>query len=866
MEQNYDNLVHVDENSQNENGVFRRLRHLLREQFSFKNPYMKLVLLRLPSIIFADFILMNSDQIMSHFYPEETKPADSSFFNIFVVYSLSRFALVSLLLVCVLLFVLSLDYVLNTFKCITLVSLPFVFTYLMDELNRQVPEPNGALSLDAYIGSIQVPKFVIIILIYALIVSLTIHIYQDIYKNIIFDKFNVHGHYLASRESGNAALVNYLESLANVQYEGLFTNQEENNAPNPRAETVNDSNTDTTTPISVSFEEIYNNSRFKWFHINKRRIFIITYSVLSIVFNEIPQHLFVSEKSDESEQDKRPFNIMSLGYLLLLTYDLGVNMDQMLLRSLIKLKILSRLVSQYGLHNFLSFNWFQRLRVPFLLRVYFLVRTYIFTLNFIFYYGFYAEFDAKLAAQNLTETSSLFYSVVNFIKRLGGSTDKVSQGASIFEVDYGAHPREEYLIASSAYHFASILPFRTTLYASTSKQAFSVSGETVLIYFRMLVLNLTTNLVGIACTTSILSYQFFLIGQAMQYMLNAKSDTPALQRQNMNDNDLGNVGDVAAILFFLLSIQSGLSSLPAKHRIEKFFKNYSLLFIAILHYFHATLDTQLMGLTASSKLNWRSEKHFRVIGLSATLILIPIGILTYLIRNYTLSTWFLAATAFNLELIVKMSVSLISYLLFSIEASQFKTSYEQFKKDVELNSKTISFSEKLDDYLYYVKAFGHTFEFFIALVLFFNGGYILFFESYGAIRAIMMCIHAYFHIWCQARKGWSAFMKRRTAISKLRQLAVFNKANFMSLMKRQRTASDHETSLDSTEESDEYELRTHDVCAICFFELSAHEARITSCHHIFHFICLRKWLYLQETCPMCHQLVCQPQTTATAAT
>lgn len=40
----------------------------------------------------------------------------------------------------------------------------------------------------------------------------------------------------------------------------------------------------------------------------------------------------------------------------------------------------------------------------------------------------------------------------------------------------------------------------------------------------------------------------------------------------------------------------------------------------------------------------------------------------------------------------------------------------------------------------------------------------------GAIRAIMMCIHAYFNIWCEAREGWTVFMKRRSAVYKISTL------------------------------------------------------------------------------------------------
>ena len=70
----------------------------------------------------------------------------------------------------------------------------------------------------------------------------------------------------------------------------------------------------------------------------------------------------------------------------------------------------------------------------------------------------------------------------------------------------------------------------------------------------------------------------------------------ANENDNQNENELLNVGDVAAILFFLLSVQSGLSSLNGRNRIEKFFKNYTLLFIAILHYLHNNLDTKVINI------------------------------------------------------------------------------------------------------------------------------------------------------------------------------------------------------------------------------------------------------------------------------
>lgn len=81
----------------------------------------------------------------------------------------------------------------------------------------------------------------------------------------------------------------------------------------------------------------------------------------------------------------------------------------------------------------------------------------------------------------------------------------------------------------------------------------------------------------------------------------------------------------------------------------------------------------------------------------------------------------------------------------------------------------------------------------------------------------MMVIHAYFNIWCEARAGWSVFMKRRTAVHKISSLPEAN-----------------------TEQLADFD----DVCAICYQEMTT--AKITRCKHYFHGVCLRKWLYVQD--------------------
>jgi len=168
------------------------------------------------------------------------------------------------------------------------------------------------------------------------------------------------------------------------------------------------------------------------------------------------------------------------------------------------------------------------------------------------------------------------------------------------------------------------------------------------------------------------------------------------------------------------------------------------------------------------------------------------------------STWLLAVSIFSIEVIVKVLVSLAIYSLFLIDA----------------------FWEHFDDCVYIIRSFGNIVEFVFGIILFFIGFWILAFESGGAICVIMMCIHAYFNIWCKAKDGWSVFMKRHTAVNKINSLP---------------------------EAKAEQLERLDDVCAICYQEMQS--AKITQCNHYFHGVCLRKWLYVQDRCPLCHDIL-----------
>nr|XP_033788847.1 E3 ubiquitin-protein ligase RNF139 [Geotrypetes seraphini] len=267
------------------------------------------------------------------------------------------------------------------------------------------------------------------------------------------------------------------------------------------------------------------------------------------------------------------------------------------------------------------------------------------------------------------------------------------------------------------------------------------------------------------------------------------------------------LGFVAPVLFFILALQTGLSGLKPEERLVRLSRNMCLLLTAILHFIHGMTDPVLMSLSASHVSSFR--RHFPVLLVSACLFFLPILLSYVLWQYYALNTWLFAVTAFCVELCLKVIVSLTVYTLFMIDG-YYNVLWE-----------------KLDDYVYYVRSTGNIIEFIFGVIMFGNGAYTMMFESGSKIRACMMCLHAYFNIYLQAKNGWKTFMNRRTAVKKINSLPEIK--------------GEQLTEID-------------DVCAICYHEFHT-SARITPCHHYFHALCLRKWLYIQDTCPMCHQKV-----------
>ena len=700
------------------------------------------LIMRLPSLAIGDFILSCSDQLY-----DEMEARLGFALNSFFLSLATRSTVLIGLFGASLLFSLGIAHIRRFYKVLALVSLPFVFTWLIDAAHHLRPPTSPSLLDDhhALVSTLVVPLatlhaaayWSLVVLIYAGIATLAMRLYVDTFVELISDRRRMYDGYAAivrqhreavdaaaaaaasadSDETADAAnnnggggddvddelhvsmsLSEYVDYLVDKYY------SEDDDADDNNQETAAATAAADRGDIEVDEEAQANAVRL-------RRLYILAYFALA---------LFVNEWLDS----RPPYNIVSLGYLLLLTYDLSSAMDQIILRLLVQAKRLRKLVASYGFNEFLSHNWFKRLRVPHTLRVYLLVKCVSFALKFALFRHSYAQLDAKMASDEASATHA--YSIVYAVLGWFSSASSATPNSSEFPTNATAT-----LIASDG-----------------GGEESNQSGITCELFARMLLVHLTENTMGIAGLASLMSYKFHYFGAFVNRLVVAKAKptpsaaTIAAHRaaanhnnnananadENNNDpHELVNVGDVAAILFFLMSVQTGLSYLNGRQRVEKFLKNYLLLFVAVLHFLHNGIDQRLMSQNAASRLNRR------LVAVCSAFVVTPVVILCAVWRYTSVSTWLMAATAFNVDLIVKTIISLALYMLFYVDARRLRLAYENTKRndDAHLSpfDRTSSasaptrqqqqqndneellvdgddFSAHLDEYVYYLKAFG----------------------------------------------------------------------------------------------------------------------------------------------------------------
>ncbi|KAM6132375.1 RING finger protein 145-like [Pterocles gutturalis] len=274
----------------------------------------------------------------------------------------------------------------------------------------------------------------------------------------------------------------------------------------------------------------------------------------------------------------------------------------------------------------------------------------------------------------------------------------------------------------------------------------------------------------------------------------------------LRDGNATHRGVTEGVTLLLLALQTGLLDLQI---LQRTFLLSIILFIILTSTLQSMIeiaDPIVLALAASR--NRSPWKHFRGVSMCLFLLVFPSFLAYEVARFFHLDFWLLILVSSCMLTSLQVMGTLFIYVLLVAAPVQ----------EAAL--------ERLDELVYGVSAVSRVLEFLVALCVVAFGAWESLFGEWSWVGASVIIVHSYFNVWLRARSGWRSFLLRRHAARKIRSLPCATRR----------------------------QLRRHDdVCAICFQDMQV--AVVTPCGHFFHAACLRKWLYVQDTCPMCHQQV-----------
>lgn len=284
-----------------------------------------------------------------------------------------------------------------------------------------------------------------------------------------------------------------------------------------------------------------------------------------------------------------------------------------------------------------------------------------------------------------------------------------------------------------------------------------------------------------------------------------------LQGRDAFENDTMR-GWTEGFTMLLIAVQTDLLELKP---LQRAFLMSILLFIVVsslIQSMYEVADPVLLTLSASH--NRSIVKHVKAVSLFLVLCMFPLYMTYFICQYFDLDFWLMVIVSSCLLTSVQVAGSLVVYSLFM---------YDFFRCEPWDN---------LDDIIYCARAITRVMEFIVAVFVVCFGLKESLVGEWSFINSVILIVHCYFNVWQRLQSGWASFLLRWEAVKKVESLP-------------QATA--------------EQLLEHDDVCAICYSEMKT--ASVTPCGHLFHGLCLRKWLYVKDSCPMCHRDLAPKKTT-----
>ncbi|XP_049777441.1 RING finger protein 145-like [Schistocerca cancellata] len=267
------------------------------------------------------------------------------------------------------------------------------------------------------------------------------------------------------------------------------------------------------------------------------------------------------------------------------------------------------------------------------------------------------------------------------------------------------------------------------------------------------------------------------------------------------------------ITMALLSLQTGMTRLAMPQRVGAMSVVLFIVLGSLIQSMHEMTEPLLMRLCASR--NVSKFRHIRLLFLCLFLLTFPLYMTYFLCSLFKVDFWALVVVSTCALTSVQVAGSIVVYCLFM---------FDNLYKD--------SSWEALDDLVYYARAVTRVLEFLVAVLVVGAG----FHESvlmttdgqpWSWVNSSVLLVHCYYNVYLRLQSGWQSFLLRREASRRVGGLPVAT--------------------------CEQLAARAHDVCPVCYIEMTS--ACVTPCQHLFHPSCLRKWLYVQDSCPLCSSRV-----------
>ena len=273
--------------------------------------------------------------------------------------------------------------------------------------------------------------------------------------------------------------------------------------------------------------------------------------------------------------------------------------------------------------------------------------------------------------------------------------------------------------------------------------------------------------------------------------------------------DLTQNGVTEGATMFLLSIQTSLYSIDMPDRFSLFSVILLIVLSSLIQSTYELIEPHVMALSAQGLAPL--SRHLRVVTMCLFLFCLPI----YMVYMFTLifeqDFWLLLVVCTSIMTAVQVFGLFMTYCLLTYDALCAEN------------------WPGLDDVLYYSRATTRVFEFLVAVFVVGAGIKETLAGQWTLMNIVVLIIHCYFNVFQRLQQGWKSFLLRLEAAKKISGLPQA-----------------------TVKQLEEY----NDLCSICFAEMES--ACITTCSHLFHPPCLRKWLYVQDKCPLCQTSITVP--------